>query len=101
VPPNKKRWSRTPLAAIDDPLTAMQFRALDWIVENDARLAKKRHEVQRRRRRSDRDIFEKFPLHFVPTYPGDETMMQSALFRILRPALPSVDKRLSDLIRNG
>lgn len=101
APPNKKRWSRTPLAAIDDPLTAMQFRAFDWIVENDARLAKKRHEVQRRRKRSDRDIFEKFPLHFVPTYPGDETMMQSALFRILRPALPSLDKRLNDLIRSG
>jgi GT2 family glycosyltransferase len=101
APPKRKRWSRTALAAIDDPLTTMQFRAFDWIVENDARLAKKRHEVQRRRKRSDRDIFEKFPLHFVPTYPGDETMMRSALFRILRPALPSVDKRLSDLIRNG
>ncbi len=35
-----------PLAALDDPLTTMQFRALDWIVANEARLAQKRHRVQ-------------------------------------------------------
>jgi hypothetical protein len=99
APPKKKRgWLRRPLAAIDDPLTAMQFRALDWIFQNDARLAKKRHDVQRRRRRSDREIFERFPLHFVPTYPGDDAMMQSALFRLLRPALPSEEKNLGDII---
>ena len=90
--------SRGPLAAIDDPLTTMQFRALDWILQNDARLAQKRHDVQRRRRRSDREIFERFPLHFVPTYPGDDAMMQSALFRLLRPALPSEEKKLGDII---
>ncbi len=92
----KRRWSTT---TIDDPLTAMQFRAFDWIVRNEARLAQKRHEVQRRRKRSDREIFERFPLHYVPTYPGDETLMQSALFRLLKPALPSVDKKLSDLMK--
>ena len=99
VPRKKKRWSRSPLAAIDDPLTVMQFRAFDWILENDACLAKKRHDVQRRRKRTDREIFERFPLHFVPTYPGDETMMQSALFQLLRPALPAVEKKLRDMIR--
>jgi hypothetical protein len=55
--------------------------------------------VQRRRKRSDREIFERFPLHVVPTYPGDDTLMQSALFRLLRPQLPSVDRKLSDIIR--
>ena len=39
-----------------------------------------------------------FPLHFIPTYPGDEEMMQSALFRLLRPALPSEEKKLGDII---
>jgi hypothetical protein len=94
TPPKRKRrrWTSTPLAAIDDPLTAMQFRALDWIFRNDALLAKKRHDVQRRRRRSDREIFERFPLHFIPAYPGDEAMMQSALFRLLRPPLPSEER---------
>ncbi|MGZ5444250.1 MAG: glycosyltransferase family 2 protein [Thermoanaerobaculia bacterium] len=100
APPRNKRrrWTRTPLAAIDDPLTAMQFRALDWIFRNDARLAKKRHDVQRRRRRPDREIFERFPLHFIPTYPGDDAMMRSALFRLLRPSLPSEEKKLGDII---
>jgi GT2 family glycosyltransferase len=88
------------VTAIDDPLTTMQFRAFDWIVKNEARIAQKRHEVQRRRKRSDREIFERFPLHYVPTYPGDETLMQSALFRLLKPALPSAEKKLSDIMRS-
>jgi GT2 family glycosyltransferase len=95
----KRRWSRKPLVAIDDPLTAMQFRALDWIVRNDARLAKKRHAVQSRRRRSDREIFERFPLQVVPTYPGDERMMESALFRLLRPALPAEERKLAEIMK--
>ena len=93
------RWKRDPLAAIDDPHTTMQFRALDWIMRNQERIAKKRHDVQRLRKRSDREIFERFPLHFVPTYPGDDALMQSAIFRLLRPELASVDKTLRELIK--
>jgi GT2 family glycosyltransferase len=93
-----RRITRRPfLVAIDDPLTTMQFRAFDWIVRNESRLAAKRADVQKRRKRSDREIFERFPLHFVPTYPGDESLMESALFRLLRPALPSVDKELREI----
>jgi hypothetical protein len=88
-----------PLAAFDDPLTTMQFRALDWILTNESRLAQKRHRVQSMRKRPDREIFERFPLHIIPTYPGDEELMRSALFRLLRPALPSVERTLSDIIR--
>jgi GT2 family glycosyltransferase len=88
-----------PLAALDDPLTTMQFRALDWILSNEARLAQKRHRVQSMRKRSDREIFERFPLHVIPTYPGDEDLMKSALFRLLRPQLPSVERTLGDIIR--
>jgi GT2 family glycosyltransferase len=100
APKKKKRsWPKPPLAAIDDPLTAMQFRAFDWIVKNDALLARKRHDVQRRRKRSDREIFERFPLQFIPTYPGDAEMMNGALFRLLRPALPSQDKTLEEMIQ--
>lgn len=98
APRRKKRsWPKPPLAAIDDPLTAMQFRAFDWIVKHDALLARKRQEVQRRRKRSDREIFERFPLQIVPTYPGDAEMMASALFRLLRPALPSEEKSLEEI----
>ncbi|HEX8616973.1 MAG TPA: glycosyltransferase family 2 protein [Thermoanaerobaculia bacterium] len=93
-----RKITRRPfLVAIDDPLTTMQFRAFDWIVKHEARLAAKRADVQKRRKRSDREIFERFPLHFVPTYPGDDTLMQSALFRLLRPALPSADKELREI----
>jgi GT2 family glycosyltransferase len=95
----RRRWPKPPLAAIDDPLTAMQFRAFDWIVKNDARLAKKRHDVQQRRKRSDREIFERFPLHFVATYPGDAQLLGSALFRLLRPPLPSEEKTLEEIMR--
>ncbi|MFP5247554.1 MAG: glycosyltransferase family 2 protein [Thermoanaerobaculia bacterium] len=94
-----RKLTRRPfLVAIDDPLTTMQFRAFDWVVKHESRLAQKRHEVQRRRKRSDREIFERFPLHFVPTYPGDDALMRSALFRLLRPSLPAVEKQLKDLM---
>jgi GT2 family glycosyltransferase len=87
-----------PLASIDDPLTAMQFRAFDWILRNEAKLAEKRTRVQSMRKRSDREIFERFPLLIVPTYPGDETLMATSLFRILRGDLPSVERTLGDII---
>lgn len=86
------------LAPLDDPLTTMQFRAFDWIVRNESHLVRKRSDVQRRRRRSDQEIFERFPLHVVPTYPGDDSLMKSPLFRLLRSELPHVEKELSDLI---
>src|SRR5207253_4926331 len=79
---------RKPLATIDDPLTTMQFRAFQWIVAHGDSIVQKRDVVQRMRRRSDREIFERFPLHVVPTYPGDDALMKSALFRLLRPHLP-------------
>jgi hypothetical protein len=87
-----------PLAAIDDPLTAMQFRAFDWILRNEAKLTEKRARVQAMRKRSDREIFERFPLLVVPTYPGDDALMSTQLFRILRGGLPSVERTLSDII---
>jgi GT2 family glycosyltransferase len=87
-----------PLATIDDPLTAMQFRAFDWIVRNQERLAAKRDAVQKRRRRSDREIFARFPLHIVPTYPGDAELMSGALFRMLQTSLTSTERKLSDII---
>jgi GT2 family glycosyltransferase len=95
----RKLFGPPPLALLDDPLTTMQFRALQWIVANEARLSSKRAAVQARRRRRDSEIFEKFPLHFVPTYPGDEMMMSGPFFQLLRPRLKSVDRKLGDIIR--
>jgi GT2 family glycosyltransferase len=87
------------LAKIDDPLTAMQFRAFEWILQHQDRIAMKRDAVQKRRRRSDAEIFARFPLNIVPTYPGDDALMRGALFGILRPHLDSVDRKLGDIIR--
>jgi len=95
----RKLFGPAPIAAIDDPLTAMQFRALEWIMRNQTRIATKRDDVQKRRKRTDAEIFAKFPLHFVPTYPGDDELMRSPLFRALRPALPALDRELADIMR--
>jgi GT2 family glycosyltransferase len=94
----KFRGAKT-LASFDDPLTAMQFRAFDWIVRNGDRIARKRADVQRTRVRPDREIFDQFPLHFVPTYPGDEGLLGSPLFHALRPHATSVDRLLSEIIQ--
>lgn len=93
-----KLTGRPPLASIDDPLTTMQFRALQWIFDHEDRLAEKRETVQRLRTRSDSEIFERFPLAFVPTYPGDERLMSSRLFASLRPSLPSTERTLGDIM---
>ena len=95
----RRLFGARPLASIDDPLTAMQFRALEWILQNQERIVAKREVVQRGRKRSDQEIFSQFPLHIVPTYPGDEILLSGPLFKLLSPALPSVQKKLSDIIR--
>ncbi|MEP6768869.1 MAG: glycosyltransferase family 2 protein [Acidobacteriota bacterium] len=63
---------RTASVAVDDPLTIAHLRALLWIDRHQEALARKRREVQAKRRRSDSEIFTRFPLRIVPTYPGDE-----------------------------
>jgi len=95
----RKLFGRKPLATIDDPLTAMQFRAFEWVIAHGDRIAVKRAAIQKLRRRSDREIFERFPLQIVPTYPGDEALMGGALFNLLRPSLPAIERTLSDIMR--
>jgi len=95
----RRLFGSKPLATIDDPLTAMQFRAFEWVMAHGGRIAAKRSAVQKLRRRSDREIFERFPLQIVPTYPGDEALMGGALFHLLRPSLPAVERTLSDIMQ--
>lgn len=95
-----RKITRRPfLACLDDPLTAMQFRALDWVVRHEAHIAAKREKVQQQRRRPDSEIFERFPMHVIPTYPGDDELMRGPLFRLLRPASAPVTRDLGDIIR--
>ncbi|HEY6064636.1 MAG TPA: glycosyltransferase family 2 protein [Thermoanaerobaculia bacterium] len=59
---------------VEDPLTIAHLKALLWIHRNQEALAAKRRAVQSRRRRSDAEIFARFPLRLVPTYPGDDRL---------------------------
>jgi hypothetical protein len=66
---------------LTDGRTVAQLRAVTQLLGNLDRAAEKRRCIQRRRQRSDREIFARFPLYVVPTYPGDETLFASAAFK--------------------
>lgn len=66
---------------LTDPRTYAHLRAVTWILGHMDLHAARRRKTQARRLRSDREIFERFPLHVIPTYPGDERLFQSAAFR--------------------
>jgi GT2 family glycosyltransferase len=83
----------TTAPVIDDPLTAMQFRAIDWFLRNRDRVMAKRKVVQSRRRRSDTEIFRRFPPLEVPTYHGDEQLFASSLFDALRPRMVETERK--------
>jgi GT2 family glycosyltransferase len=72
---------------LDDPLTLAHLRALLWIHRSQESLARKRQAVQSQRRRPDSEIFAKFPLRLVPTYPGDERL-DSEFFREFLESAP-------------
>lgn len=89
--------SRVP--RIEDERTVAQLRALTWILGHLDRAAGRREEVQARRKRSDAEIFRRFPAWIVPTYPGDERLFGSPGFRAWLPAeLPVERAELADVI---
>jgi GT2 family glycosyltransferase len=72
--------SAAPPVRLEDPLTVAHLKALLWIHRSQESLAAKRRAVQSRRMRPDSEIFAKFPLRLVPTYPGDDRF-ESEFFR--------------------
>lgn len=88
-------------ACLDDELTAMQFRALEWFFRNEPKVMAKRTAVQAMRRRGDEEILEKFPLLVVPTYPGDEELMSSALFTELMRGMPVVRSSMDEIMERS
>ena len=70
---------------LDDDRTVAQLRVQTWVLGHLAAAAEKRAAVQKRRQRSDAEIFERFPLWIVPTYPGDERLFGSDGFRAWLP----------------
>lgn len=85
--------------ALTDERTVAQLRAVSYLLGHLDRAAARRAEVQRRRRRPDREIFARFPAYLVPTYPGDEALFASPGFAAWLPGdLPLVRSTLAEVM---
>ncbi len=91
--------SASPVLA--DPRTLSQLRAVTQLLGNLDAAERRRQAVQARRRRPDREIFERFPLYLVPTYPGDERLFSSPAFETWLPAeVPLQRAELDEIMRS-
>jgi hypothetical protein len=70
---------------VTDERTVAQLRATTWLLAHLDAAASSRAAVQRRRKRSDAEIFRRFPAYLVPTYPGDDRLFASEGFRAWLP----------------
>ncbi len=87
---------------LTDERTVAQLRATHWLLNHLDATAVRRAAIQQRRRRCDREIFERFPVYLVPTYPGDHALFASAGFRAWLPKdLPLVEARLEEIMEMG
>jgi GT2 family glycosyltransferase len=96
-----RRWARrpTPPPSVVDGRTQAQFRAIGSILRHLDAAAVRRAWIQARRRRPDREIFARFPLALVPTYPGDDALFGSPGFQAwLPPDLPLTRLRLDEVM---
>jgi hypothetical protein len=90
-----------PRVDVDDPLTIAQLRALAWIHRRQPALAEKRRAVQAGRRRDDAEIFRRFPLRLVPTYPGDDRLDGPFFAPFFENAPPLVRTTLAEIFGGG
>lgn len=97
-----RRWRRLLAGGgfeLSHPQALSHLRAMSLFlaVLDDAAAAR---EVARlRRRRSDRELCERFPLYLVPTYLGDEALFASPGFASLLPASPALTRaRLAEVM---
>jgi GT2 family glycosyltransferase len=82
-----------------DERTVAQLRALSYLLAHLEAGAAARAAVQQRRRRSDREIFARFPLYLVPTYPGDQALFASRGFAAWLPEdLPLARHTLAEVM---
>ena len=99
VPPLLRGGRRGAPPRITDERTVAQLRSITWLLGHLDRAAAERRRLQARRVRSDREIFERFPLALVPTYPGDERLFSSEAFRAWLPEeLPFDEHRLGEIM---
>jgi len=87
---------------LTDERTIAQFRALNWITGHLDAAAAARAAVQKRRKRGDLEIFERFPAYLVPTYPGDQALFASPGFEAWLPKdLPIRRATLAEIMEMG
>ncbi len=87
---------------LTDERTIAQFRALHWLTGHLDAAAAARAAVQKRRQRSDREIFERFPVYLVPTYPGDRELFASPGFQAWLPEeLPIRRAEIGEIMEAG
>jgi GT2 family glycosyltransferase len=85
-----------------DERTIAQLRALHWLTGHLDGSAVTRASIQRRRKRSDREIFERFPAYLVPTYPGDRELFASPGFQAWLPEeMPLRRAELGEIMEMG
>lgn len=90
------------LPHLQDPQTLAQLRGLSGFLSALDGIAAERRRLSARRRRPDREIFDRFPLWIVPTYPGDRELFASEAFRDWLPAdLEFRRAELAEIIRLG
>ena len=84
---------------LHDGRTVAQLRSMTYLLGHLEDAAAKRAVVQARRRRDDQEIFERFPLAVVATYPGDERLFDSPAFGTWLPDdLPVVRQHLDEIM---
>jgi GT2 family glycosyltransferase len=97
--PGGAAGAAVPTPQLTDERSVAQLRALSYLLAHLDEAAGSRRAVQARRRRSDSEIFARFPLYLVPTYPGDETLFASAGFASWLPAdLPLRRQTLAEVM---
>lgn len=87
---------------LEDPQTLAQLRGLSGFLRALDAVAAARRALAARRRRADREIFARFPLWIVPTYPGDRALFGSAAFADLLPGELRFERaELGDVLQVG
>ena len=86
---------------LEDEFARMWLVAWNRIVSSWPALTDKRRSVQALRRIPDEELFSRWPLHLVPTYPGDEELFASEFFRRLLPSAPRLVETTLESVAQG
>lgn len=84
---------------LTDGRSVAQLRAMTNILALLESSQEQRRIVQARRKRGDHEIFERFPLYLVPTYPGDEALFERTAWDAWLPeGLPLEQRTLEEIM---